>query len=558
MLSQLYIENIAVIEKAQIDFTSGFNVFSGETGAGKSILIDSINAIMGERFSKDLIRNGKDKATVSASFCDISDALKAALEDMGYDSEDEILIYRSISIDGKNICKVNGRPANVSVLKDIAEYLVNIHGQHDNQAILNPAKHIDYIDAFAGNETTLAEYKTAYALYRKNFKLFKEASSNVGDKTQIIDFLSYQVNEITQADITVGETEELLKRREIIKNSENILESLGRAYIALQGDDDNEGAISLVSEAFDALDDSSEYIKNISDIYSRIDEIKYELKDFADVICSEMDNVEFDPRELENIEDRLDVIYKLQKKYGNSEEEILQYLQKAQAELDMLSLSDDNLEKLSIELKKTHEVAMSLAKKLSESRKKAANIFSKKVIAEAAFLNMPHLKIAAQFNEHDMTSSGIDNAELLISVNAGEDLKPLAKVASGGELSRIMLAIKNVLSNHDIVHTLIFDEIDTGVSGLAAEKIGQKLREISRGKQIICVTHLAQIAALSDTHFLIEKNVKDSRTFTNVTKLDYEGRKHEIARIMSGSNITDITLQNAAQMLYSNNKDGAI
>lgn len=553
MLSQLYIENIAVIEKAQIDFTSGFNVFSGETGAGKSILIDSINAIMGERFSKDLIRNGKEKATVSASFSDISDTLKSALEDMGYDTEDELLIYRSISLDGKNICKVNGRPANVNVLKEIAEYLINIHGQHDNQAILNPARHLDYIDAFSENGHLLAEYKSLYSIYRRNLKRFEEASSNVGDKTQRIDLLSYQVNEIIQADITVGEEEELLKRREVIKNSENIIESLGRAYTALEGDDGNEGAISLISTAADALEDAGEYIKNISDIFSRIDEIKYELKDFSDVIYSEIDNVEYNPQELETIEERLDVIYKLKKKYGGSEEEILNYLNKAQEELDNLSMSDDNLEKLSLELKQSRDAAMISAKELSSVRQKSAKDFSEKVMAEAAFLNMPYIKIFAKFDEHDMTSSGIDNVELLISANAGEELKPLTKVASGGELSRIMLAIKNVLSRHDIVDTLIFDEIDTGVSGLAAEKIGQKLKEISNSKQIICVTHLSHIAALANTHFLIEKNVNQGRTFTNVTKLDFEGRKYEIARIIGGSNITDITLQNAAQMLYSNN-----
>ncbi len=553
MLSQLYIENIAVIEKAQIDFTSGFNVFSGETGAGKSILIDSINAIMGERFSKDLIRNGKEKATVSASFSDISDTLKSALEDMGYDTEDELLIYRSISLDGKNICKVNGRPANVNVLKEIAEYLINIHGQHDNQAILNPARHLDYIDAFSENEHLLAEYKSLYSIYRRNLKQFEEASSNVGDKTQRIDLLSYQVNEIIQADITVGEEEELLKRREVIKNSENIIESLGRAYTALEGDDGNEGAISLVSTAADALEDAGEYIKNISDIFSRIDEIKYELKDFSDVIYSEIDNVEYNPKELETVEERLDVIYKLKKKYGGSEEEILNYLNKAQEELDNLSMSDENLEKLSLELKQSRDAAMISAKELSSVRQKSAKDFSEKVMAEAAFLNMPYIKIFAKFDEHDMTSSGIDNVELLISANAGEELKPLTKVASGGELSRIMLAIKNVLSRHDIVDTLIFDEIDTGVSGLAAEKIGQKLKEISNSKQIICVTHLSHIAALANTHFLIEKNVNQGRTFTNVTKLDFEGRKYEIARIIGGSNITDITLQNAAQMLYSNN-----
>jgi DNA repair protein RecN (Recombination protein N) len=554
MLSQLYIENIAVIEKAQIDFTYGFNVFSGETGAGKSILINSINAIMGERFSKDLIRKGETKATVTAVFSNISDVLKSLLEDMGYDIDDELLIYRSISEDGKNVCKINARPANVSILKDIAEYLVNIHGQHDNQAILNPARHIDYIDAYGETADILAEYKAKFSEYKKISKQFGEASSNLQDKSQKIDFLTFQIDEILGANITVGEEAELIKRRDVIKNSEHILRALNRAYLALQGDDDNDGAVSLLEDASRSLEEPSEYISDIDEVYSRIEEIKYELRDFADTIYSEMDNVEYDPRELENIEDRLDVIYKLKKKYGNSEEEILDFLNKAQAQLDLLTDGENSLDKLSEKLEKAKEESQKLADILSKKRKNAAEDFSKNVMNEVAFLNMPDVRISVDFKNREMAATGIDDVEFLISVNAGEDLKPLSKVASGGELSRIMLAIKNVLAKHDFVLTLIFDEIDTGVSGRAADKIGQKLKDISNNKQVLCVTHLAQIAAFADTHFLIEKTTKDARTFTSVNKLDFDGRKQELARIMSGSNVTEIALENAAQMLYSCNK----
>lgn len=554
MLSQLYIENIAVIEKAQIDFSCGFNVFTGETGAGKSILINSINAIMGEKFSKDLIRNGENKATVTALFSDISDILKSVLEDMGYDAEDELLIQRSISFDGKNVCKINGRPANVSILRDISEYLINVHGQHDNQAILNPSRHIDYIDAYGEIEPLLAEYKAEFSTYKKFLRQYNEASQTVDDKSQRIDFLSFQIDEITSADITVGEEEELIKRRDVIKNSEHIIKSLSRAYQALQGDDDNDGAISLLESACYSLEDPSEYIKNIAEIYNRAEEIRYELKDFADSIYSEIENVEFDPYELENIEERLDVIYKLKKKYGNSEEEILAYLQKAQEQLDLLSSSKNSLEELALRVEESKEKAYKLALEISQKRKQAAEDFSEKVMSEAQFLNMPDLKITAQFLDEEMSANGIDNVQFLISANAGEELKSLTKVASGGELSRIMLAIKNVLANHDIIPTLIFDEIDTGVSGRAAEKIGLKLKAVSQNKQVICVTHLAQIAAMADAHLLIEKHIINNRTFTDVTKLDFDGRKHELARIMSGSNITDVALENAAEMLYLSNK----
>ncbi len=554
MLSQLYIENIAVIEKTQIDFSCGFNVFTGETGAGKSILINSINAIMGEKFSKDLIRNGENKATVTALFSDISNILKSVLEDMGYDSEDELLIQRSISYDGKNVCKINGRPANVSILRDISEYLINVHGQHDNQAILNPSRHIDYIDAYGEIEPLLAEYKAEFSTYKKNLRQYNEASQTVDDKSQRIDFLSFQIDEISSADITVGEEEELIKRRDVIKNSEHIIKSLSRAYQALQGDDDNDGAISLLESACYSLEDPSEYIKNIEEIYNRAEEIRYELKDFADSIYSEIESVEFDPYELENIEERLDVIYKLKKKYGNSEEEILAYLQKAQEQLDLLSSSENSLEELALRVEESKEKAYKLALEISKKRKQAAEDFSEKVMSEAQFLNMHDLKITAQFLDEEMSANGIDNVQFLISANAGEELKSLTKVASGGELSRIMLAIKNVLANHDIIPTLIFDEIDTGVSGRAAEKIGLKLKAVSQNKQVICVTHLAQIAAMADAHLLIEKHIINNRTFTDVTKLDFDGRKHELARIMSGSNITDVALENAAEMLYLSNK----
>ncbi len=551
MISQLYIENIAVIEKTTVDFTEGFNVFTGETGAGKSILIDAINAVMGERFAKELIRNGETKASVTATFTGLSNQARAALEDLGYEADDELLIYRSIGMDGKNVCRINGRPATVSILKEMADYLVNIHGQHDNQALLVPSRHMEYIDAFGGTETLLLNYKAEYAAYRKLKRQLDEISRDDSDKKRKAELLRFQIDEIEEAQITVGEEDELFEKRRIIKNSEALVDSLNIAYAALTGEDEYEGAISLIDRAADEVISSAEIMSDLTDIASRIEEIKYELKDFAEEIYSTADSIDFDNSELEEIEERLDVIYRLKKKYGDSEELILKYHDDALQQLDEMGFLDQDTEKLSAECEEKRNKVEKLAKELSVKRREAAQIFAEKVKNEAMFLNMPNVSVVVQINDTELTANGIDDMQILVTTNAGEQAKPLVKVASGGELSRIMLAIKSVLAAFDPVETMIFDEIDTGVSGIAAERIGQKLYAISSERQVICVTHLSQIASMADNHLLIEKNSDGQRTYTNVSQLDYEGRKREIARIISGSIITEAALQNAEQMIKS-------
>lgn len=549
MISQICIENIAVIEKTTVDFTEGFNVFTGETGAGKSILIDAINAVMGERFAKELIRNGESKASVTAYFSDLSQQAKSALEDLGYDADDELLIYRSISIDGKNVCRLNGKPATVSILKEMSDYLVNIHGQHDNQALLVPSRHINYIDAFGGTEDLLMRYKAEYAAYKKIKRQLDEISKDDSDKKRKAELLRFQIEEIDEADIVVGEEDELIEKRRIIKNSEALVDSLNLAYAALSGGDEYEGAISLVERASDEVSSSAEIMSDLMQIANRIEEIKYELKDFAEEIYSTADDIEFDNGELEELEERLDVIYRLKKKYGDTEQSILDYRDNAFKELDELGFLEQDTEKLSAECDERRKNVENLAIELSQRRKVAAKDFADKVETEAAFLNMPNVSVVVETNVTQLSPNGIDDMQILVTTNAGEQPKPLVKVASGGELSRIMLAIKSVLAAYDPVQTMIFDEIDTGVSGIAAERIGEKLYEISSERQVVCVTHLSQIACMADNHLLIEKTSDGEKTFTDVIQLDYEGRKREIARIISGSTITDAALLNAEQLI---------
>ncbi|MBD9097294.1 MAG: DNA repair protein RecN [Ruminococcaceae bacterium] len=554
MLSQMYIENIAVIDRATVDFTEGFNVFTGETGAGKSIVIDAIHAILGERFSRDLIRNGESRASVTACFTALSPTVKEALEDMGYDPEDELVIYRCVNEDGKNICKINGRPATVSILRDLSDRLVDIHGQHDNQALLSQQRHIEYIDAYAENEALLLQYKAEYAAYRKLQKRLEEMSDDDTERQHRAELLRFQTREIEEAQLTVGEEAELTERRRLIKNSEALVESLNEAYQALVGGDEFEGAVSLVESVADRVSESSEIMKELSPMAARLEEMKYELKEFSDELYSTAESVEFDPGELEEIEERLDVLFKLKKKYGKDEQEILAFYDRAAAELEELSAGETDRTQLEEEMEEKRAKVQKLADELSRRRVAAANDFVVKVGEEAAFLNMPHVKVTVKHTQTPFSPNGIDDMCLLVTTNAGEEPKPLVKIASGGELSRIMLAIKSVLARFDPVQTMIFDEIDTGVSGIAAEKIGKKLCEIATQRQVLCVTHLAQIACMADNHLLIEKSSRNGRTYTQVQPLDHEGRKHEIARIISGETITDAALLNAEQMLKQ--KDG--
>lgn len=551
MLQSLYIENIAVIEKTSIEFEDGLNVLTGETGAGKSILIDAICAILGERTSRDLVRTGTDKAQVSAVFESLSQEIVSLLEQLGYEPDEDgtLLLQRMIKPDGKGACKINGKPATISLLKKLGTHLINIHGQHDSQALLSAEKHIRYIDKVAQNEELLSQFTQCYTAFRKIEKELAETQVDTAQKEQQMDLLNYQINEIEQAEIEIGEMQELVRKRDIYANSEKVIEALNTAYSALVGDEEVRGARDLLTGAANELDRVSGYFEELQDTAAKLQDLSYELEDCTDKIRDSFSELEYDPRELDEIEERLDLLHRLSRKYGKTEEEILEFLENARKELEKIELSDERRERLEQERAVKFEEITHLAEKLSEARKKSLKQFVKRVTEELAFLDMPKVKFVADRRRRELCAEGIDQIEFLISVNPGEEPKPLSKIASGGELSRIMLAIKNVLAENDDVDTLIFDEIDTGVSGSAAQKIGLKLKEVAQNRQVICITHLAQIAAQADAHLLIQKNVQGERTYTEVTPLDHAGRVRELARIMGGIEITDLMLQNAEQMI---------
>lgn len=550
MLSHLHIENIAVIENADLELENGFNVLTGETGAGKSILIDSINLALGERVPKDIIRTGASKALVSALFNDVSREAADELQTLGFECDGELLIQREISVDGRGSCRISGRPATVSILRSIGRILVNIHGQHDNQTLLSPEKHVFYLDKFADDGEILEEYAT---LYREAKKIKNELAGIKADdnlKERRIDLLNYQINEIESAELKPGEEDELRARKMKITNAEKIMSAISSAYSLICGDEDSTGAQELISNADEALDDITEVLPEIKELAERIKSLSYEIEDCADELRGFNDDEEFDPREIETIEDRLDTIYRLKRKYGDSEKEILNFLQKSRQELEEIETSDERAAKLSLKLKQLTEKLFKAGESLSKKRREAADELSSKVMQELKFLDMPEVQFSVNFAVLEKpASNGLENIEFLISANPGSPARPIAKIASGGEISRIMLAIKTVFSKTDDIDTLIFDEIDTGVSGRAAQKIGMKLKQVSKDRQVICVTHLAQIAAQADRHVLIEKQVKDNNTYTHLETLDFDGRKHEIARIIAGADITTKTLQTAGEML---------
>lgn len=551
MLASLSIENIAVIEKADIQFESGFNVLTGETGAGKSIIIDSINAILGERTSRDLVRSGTDKAVVSAFFENVSDTVMRKAVQLGLPAEEDnsMLIQRSIQVDGRNVCRVNGKPATVSMLKELGHYLINIHGQHDSQALLSADKHYVYLDLLAENSALLKEYRAAYTEWRAAVKELSSLQTDEDEKLRRMDLLRFQISELEDADITVGEREELTERRTFYQNAEKIANSLREAYGAVQGGDDSLGALELIRNAAASLQDAAQYQREISKLAENVSELCYNLEEYADDIRSHFDETEINSEEREEVEERLDLLYRLSRKYGDTEEEMLEFLDNCRSELEKIEFSDEYAAKLEQRLNETRAKAENCAERLSESRRITAEKMSAQMQEELSFLDMPNVRFAVQQDKTELQSTGADRIEFLLSANPGEPLRPLAKIASGGELSRIMLAIKNVLSDKDITETLIFDEVDTGVSGRAAQKIALKLKQVSSGRQVICVTHLAQIAAQAENHLFIQKEVHDERTFTNVHTLDFEERKREIARITGGMEITDIQLQNAEEML---------
>lgn len=551
MLSNLQIENIAVIKSASIDFENGFNVMTGETGAGKSIVIDSLNAILGERTSRELIRSGADSASVCAEFQNVGDNVKNELEKLGIEKDDTLIVSRKLTPDGKNVCRINGMPATVSMLKALGVQLVNIHGQLDNQSLLSPETHCSFIDKLAGSGRELNEFKELYSLYIKKENELKSLNTDVNEKNRRLDILNYQIEEIQKADIRPGEKDELTEKLGFLRNAEKVLDLLHTAYAALNGDDEMPGAADVAADAASKLLSAADYSSDFTETANGVNDAAMNLSAYTEELRDKIYSLDYDPNETERAEERLDVIYRLSQKYGDSEEDILAYLENAEKERDALSFSDERAEQLRAETEKAYNVALAAAKKLSELRIEAGKKFSADVERELAFLDMPSVKFIVNDSVGELYENGIDNIEFLLSANAGEEPKPLSKIASGGELSRIMLAIKCVLSELDDIDTLIFDEIDSGVSGRAALKIAAKMKELSKTHQVICVTHLAQIAAFADEHKLISKEEKDGRTYTCIASLDYNGRKYELARIMGGLTVTQSILNSAEELLSS-------
>ena len=550
MLSVLKIENIAIIESAEIEFSRGFNVLSGETGAGKSIILDSINAVLGFRTSRELIRTGANEARVTALFSCISENVEGKLTELSLPlTPDKTLLVSRVISPEKNVCKVNNALTNVSALREIGAELISIHGQQDNRELLNNETHISYIDSIGDLTDLVGDYRAHYDELLSLKSQIKRLSGNKEEKARRIDILTYQIDELEKAEIDPGEWDSLKNRRTELQNFERIQESLSAAYDALSGGDSYKGAVEMVSGAFRELSSIGKFSNEIQAISEKIGDLYYELSDVADTVRDSISGDGYNPLELEEIENRLDLLYKLSKKYGETEEAMLDFLENAKKELSEISLSDEVLDELKIQYSKKLVEAEGLAKELSEKRKTEAEIFCERVCDELRFLDMPSVQFLVDFKEVDLCENGIDSAEFLISANVGEIPKPIAKIASGGELSRIMLALKTVLAHKDKITTMIFDEIDAGVSGRAALKVASKLKDVSNGKQVLCVTHLAQLMSYADSHYLIEKAVRDGKTYTGVTLLDLEGRKREIARITSGGEITQTQLDNALEMI---------
>lgn len=551
MLTTLYIENIAVIEKTSIDFSQGLNVLTGETGAGKSIIIDSINAIMGQRTSKELVRTGAKTALVTAQFDDVNDTVKAKLKELGYDNEDDdtLILQRSISAAGKSTCKINARPASVTVLKEVAKNLINIHGQHESYELFSPDTHIDYIDSFGELKNELEDYREKYKKYKALKKQLNEANSDESARLHEIDLLTYQTTELFNADVQPDEIEQLENERIVLMNSEKIFTLLNDARELLDGDERTAGGVESVESAMNYIQRATSLNGEYESISESITDVYYNLRDCIEAISDAADSVESDPQRLEEIDERLDLLNRLTRKYGCECNELPSLAEKMQTRLEELLSYDKNRDQLEADYKEAENNALVAAQKLSEIRKKTAKVFSERVREEMSFLNMPNVQIVTQFENTDFYEKGTDKIEFLISANPGEPPRPVAKIASGGELSRMMLAIKTVLASTDDIDTLIFDEVDTGISGSAAQKVGMKLKEVSKSSQVLCVTHQAQLAALADAHYLISKQVEDGRTFTQVKLLDFDGRKHELARIIGGVSITDAALAHAESML---------
>lgn len=549
MLKNLHIENIAVIEKADIELNNGLNVMTGETGAGKSIVIDAINAVLGERTSRELIRAGCDKAQVTALFGSLNEAALTVLNDNGFgvDEDGNLLISRSLNLSGNNSVRINGIPSTVGILKEIGRVLVNIHGQHDNQFLLDPLKHCGYIDRVADNGSILNNYYNEFKNLNSIRRNLSELETDSDEKQRRLDLLTYQVNELEGAGIHVGEYEELKRQLTVAENYEKMLSSLNSAYYAINGDDENDGAFSLIKSAQKHLSaiESNEFegdTRRLSEISGYLEEIEGNIRAF-------LTNSEYSSLDANEIRERLDFLYRLMLKYGDTEEKMLEFFDNATKELENITFSDKKIAELSALLDESTEKLVALGEKLTASRKNAAKLFESQVSDALKFLDMPNVRFVVDIKNGRYTKNGCDEVQFLISANAGEEPKPLVKIASGGELSRVMLAIKSVLADKDEVATLIFDEIDTGISGRAATKVGAKLRKVSKNRQVLCVTHLAQIAAAADNHLLIEKHTLNNSTFTDITALSGEQQIGEIARIMSGGELTDNLYGSAKELL---------
>ena len=553
MLKSLNIENIAVIEKAEIEFSSGFNALTGETGAGKSILVDSISAVLGERTSKELVRNGADSAYVSAVFEDIEDDVKEKLEeyDVPIDEEDSLIISRKISSLGKSSCKINGNNVTVSMLRELGMLLVNIHGQHDSQALLNPDYHFKFLDMTGKNEDILESYKNSFKELVSIRKHLKSLTADADTKDRELEILEYQIKEIEGSEIKIGEIEELNEERRVLMNVEKVTSQLHKAKNTLDGNA-SIGVVDMLDDVVTSLQKASDLNPSLEELFNRVNDIYYELQDCSNTLSDSIDEIEENPYRLEEVEQRLDLLNKLIRKYGSDEEEVLKFLSEAKAELNKLLKFDENADELKQRCEQAEKLAKAAADKLSESRYKTARKFEKSVKEEMVFLDMPNVELVVSQNDCGLRPNGQDDIEILISANPGEEPKSVSKIASGGELSRMMLAIKTVLASSDLIDTLIFDEVDTGISGSAAQKVGMKLKEVSKSRQVLCVTHQAQIAALADSHFLISKDVKDNRTYTDIKLLDYDGRLKELARILGGVDITDTALAHAEKLMNYN------
>ena len=554
MISKLYIENIAVIERAEINFDKGFNVLTGETGAGKSILIDSINAVLGQRTSRELIRTGEQKAFVSAQFEDVSQGTARALADLGVELSEEdggmLLLQREIRADGRGSVKINDRPATIATLRSVGRELINIHGQHENQALMSVERHMRYLDRIGGYAEQIEVYRELFTAYTAAVRQLRKMKTDDAEKARRADMLQYQIDEIESASLHVGETETLKKRRDMIENAEKIANALAGAHSLLSGGEEYDGAVSLLEQCAGYLSEISGIVPASAGLGERVNSLVYELEDISSEIHSLNEENEFSPYELDEIETRLETLSRIQRKYGD-EQEALAFLEQARNELEQIERSDELVAELTQQARALYRDTVKAAAELTELRKQAAEKFCEAVGRELTFLDMPRVKLAVGIQPCELNQNGADMVEFLISANPGEPPKPLGKIASGGELSRIMLAIKTVLADIDDIDTMIFDEVDTGISGRAAHKVGVKLHEVSRMRQIICITHLAQMAAQADTHMLISKTVSDGRTYTSVRPLSFEERKQELARINGGDVITESMLTTAEELLNS-------